>query len=130
MNQHPMPHRILVVDDESDVVLIIKTTLQAEGYDVASATNGKDALEEAFETRPDLIVLDVMMPGMTGFDVLKELKANESTATVPVVMLTGVSDKKKIQEALESGIDYYVVKPFDFDDLLGKIKHALEGFDA
>jgi DNA-binding response OmpR family regulator len=125
-----MPHRILVVDDESDVVLIIKTTLQAEGYDVASATNGKDALEEAFETLPDLIVLDVMMPGMTGFDVLRELKANESTATVPVVMLTGVSDKKKIQEALESGIDYYVVKPFDFDDLLGKIKHALEGFDA
>lgn len=125
-----MPNRILVVDDEADVVLIIKTTLQAEGYEVASATSGKDALEEAFETRPDLIVLDVMMPGMTGFDVLRELKANEKTATVPVVMLTGVSDKKKIQEALESGIDYYVVKPFDFDDLLSKIKQALEGFDA
>lgn len=125
-----MPHRILVVDDEPDVVLIVKTTLQAEGYDVASATNGKDALEEAFETRPDLIVLDVMMPGMTGFDVLRELKAHEKTATVPVVMLTGVSDKKKIQEALESGIDYFVVKPFDFDDLLSKIKQALEGFDA
>ncbi len=125
-----MPHRILVVDDESDVVLIIKTTLQAEGYDVASATNGRDALDEAFETRPDLIVLDVMMPGMTGFEVLRQLKANETTATVPVLMLTGVSDKKKIQEALESGIDYYLVKPFDFDDLLGKIKQALEGFDA
>ncbi len=125
-----MPHRILVVDDESDVVLIIKTTLQAEGYEVASATNGRDALDEAFETRPDLIVLDVMMPGMTGFEVLRQLKANENTATVPVLMLTGVSDKKKIQEALESGIDYYLVKPFDFDDLLGKIKQALEGFDA
>lgn len=125
-----MSHRVLVVDDEPDVVMIIKTTLQAEGYDVVSANNGKDALEEAFETRPDLIVLDVMMPGMTGFDVLKELKANESTATVPIVMLTGVSEKSKIQEAIQSGIDYYVVKPFDFDDLLSKIKQALEGFDA
>lgn len=125
-----MPHRILVVDDEPDVVMIIKTTLQAEGYDVASATSGRDALDEAFESRPDLIILDVMMPGMTGFDVLRELKANEKTATVPVIMLTGVSERKKIQEALESGIDYYVVKPFDFDDLLAKIKQALEGFDA
>jgi DNA-binding response OmpR family regulator len=125
-----MPHRILVVDDEPDVVMIIKTTLQAEGYDVASATSGRDALEEAFETTPDLVILDVMMPGMTGFDVLKALKANEKTAIAPVIMLTGVSEKKKIQEALEAGIDYYVVKPFDFDDLLAKVKQALEGFDA
>jgi DNA-binding response OmpR family regulator len=124
-----MAHRILVVDDETDVVIIIKTALQAEGFDVASATNGPDALEEARETTPDLIVLDVMMPGMTGFDVLRELKANEKTAKVPVIMLTGVSDRKKIQEAIESGIEYYVVKPFDFDDLLSKIRQALEGFD-
>jgi DNA-binding response OmpR family regulator len=125
-----MAHRILVVDDETDVVLIIKTALQAEGFDVVSATNGPDALDEARETTPDLVVLDVMMPGMTGFDVLRELKANEKTAKVPVIMLTGVSDRKKIQEALSSGIEYYVVKPFDFDDLLAKIRQALEGFDA
>jgi len=125
-----MPARILVVDDEPDVVMIIKTALQAEGYDVASAMNGPDALEEAAETRPDLIILDVMMPGMTGFEVLKVLKSEARTATIPVIMLTGVSDRKKIQEALSSGIEYYVVKPFDFDDLLSKIKQALEGFDT
>lgn len=126
----PMPARILVVDDEPDVVMIIKTALQAEGYDVASAMNGPDALEEAAEARPDLIILDVMMPGMTGFEVLKVLKSEARTATIPVIMLTGVSDRKKMQEALSSGIEYYVVKPFDFDDLLSKIKQALEGFDT
>lgn len=121
--------RILAVDDEADVVMIIRTALQTEGYEVATATNGPDALEEAKKNPPDLVILDVTMPGMDGFEVLRRLKAEEATAQVPVIMLTGVSERGMIKEALSSGVDYYVVKPFDFEDLMRKVEQALSGFD-
>lgn len=121
-----MVKRILAVDDETDVLLIIKTALQCEGFEVMTATNGADALAVARDTPPDLVILDVMMPGMSGFDVLRELKADERTCTVPVIMLTGVSEKKRIGEALASGTDYYIIKPFEFADLLAKVNEVLE----
>ena len=118
--------KILAVDDELDVLLIVKTTLQSDGYEVETASNGTDALALAREISPDLILLDMMMPGMSGLDVLGELKADDSTCTIPVIMLTGLSEKDKIQKALVSGTDYYIVKPFDFQDLLSKINDALQ----
>jgi two-component system alkaline phosphatase synthesis response regulator PhoP len=128
----PVAKRILAVDDESDVLLVVKAGLENEGFQVLTASNGIDALDVAREERPDLIVLDVMMPKMNGFEVLRELKAGEATATIPVVMLTGLSDSQKIRQAILSGTDYYVVKPFDFDDLVMKIRTALRdsGFDT
>ncbi|MFP4380579.1 MAG: response regulator transcription factor [Candidatus Sumerlaeia bacterium] len=117
--------KILVVDDEPDVLLIVKTGLQAEGYDLVTATNGADALTVAKDENPDLIVLDVMMPGMDGFETLAKLKEMDETSTIPVIMLTGLSEKQKIQKALVSGIEYYVIKPFEFDDLLKKVRTAL-----
>lgn len=122
-----MGKRVLAVDDEPDVLMIVRTALQSEGFDVETAANGKDCLEIATENPPDLIILDVMMPGMSGFDVLKELKAEPATSTVPVIMLTGLSERDKMLEALSSGIDYYIVKPFDFNDLIGKVNQAMEG---
>ena len=121
-----MTEKILVVDDEPDVLMIVQTGLEAEGYDVVTATNGPDALETAQKELPKLILLDVMMPGMDGFEVLSNLKENEATCEIPVIMLTGLSDKTKIQQALVSGIDYYVVKPFDFEDLTSKVRTALD----
>jgi two-component system, sensor histidine kinase and response regulator len=121
----PMAKRILAVDDEVDVLLIVKTALQSEGYDVETATNGSDALAMARDNPPDLVLLDIMMPGMTGFDVLRSLKNEERTSTVPVIMLTGVSERRKMQEALMSGTEYYIVKPFEFHDLLGKVKEVI-----
>ena len=120
-----MGKRILAVDDEIDVLLIVKTALQTEGYEVDTASNGPDALALTKENRPDLILLDVMMPGMSGFDVLRALKAEDATATIPVIMLTGVSERGKIQEALASGTEYYIVKPFEFHDLISKVNQAL-----
>ena len=120
-----MAKKILAVDDEPDVVLILRTALQTEGYDVQTAASGPDALALAREFLPDLILLDVMMPGMSGFEVLRELKNDESTAAVPVIMLTGVSERAKIKEALTTGTTYYIVKPFEFDDLLDKVRQAL-----
>lgn len=122
-----MAQRILAVDDEVDVLLIVKTALQSEGFEVETASNGPDGLALAKDNPPDLIMLDVMMPGMTGFEVLRALKQIERTSTIPVIMLTGVSERGKIQEALSSGTTYYIVKPFDFDDLLDKVHDALNG---
>lgn len=121
-----MAKRVLAVDDEPDVLLIVRTALQSEGFEVTTAANGPDCLEAAEASPPDLILLDVMMPGMTGFEVLRKLKANEKTSLIPVIMLTGLSERSKIQEALTSGTDYYIVKPFEFEDLIGKVNEALE----
>jgi DNA-binding response OmpR family regulator len=125
-----MAKRILAVDDEHDVLLIVRTALQSEGFEVETAAGGAEAVEKARAAPPDLILLDVMMPGMSGFDVLKALKAEDATSRVPVIMLTGVSDRRKIQEALSSGTDYYIVKPFEFHDLIAKVNMAIEGVDA
>ncbi len=121
-----MARTILAVDDETDVTMIVRTALESEGFAVLTAHNGPDALALAREHHPDLLLLDVMMPGMSGFDVLRELKAKEETATIPVIMLTGVSERSKIAEAITSGTSYYIVKPFEFHDLIAKVKEVIE----
>jgi DNA-binding response OmpR family regulator len=122
-----MGRRILAVDDETDVLMILKTALQSEGFEVETAGNGADGLALAKENPPDLILLDVMMPGMSGFDVFQQLKEDDATSQIPVIMLTGMSERKNIQSALAAGIEYYIVKPFEFHDLLTKVNHALTG---
>jgi two-component system phosphate regulon response regulator PhoB len=125
-----MNKKILAVDDEIDVLLIVKTALRSAGFDVETATNGNDALTLAKADPPDLIILDVMMPGMTGFDVMRELKRIENTCMIPIIMLTGVSERSKIQEALSNGTTYYMIKPFDLDQMLEKVRNALDGIEG
>ncbi len=120
-----MAQRILVTDDEPDIVLIIKSALQSEGFEVETANTGAECLERANANPPDLVLLDFMMPGMTGIETLHALKSNEKTSTIPVIMLTGVSEKQKIRDAITSGVEFYIMKPFDFEDLIGKVKEAL-----
>lgn len=117
--------KILAVDDENDVLLIIKTALLSEGFEVKTASGGADGIAIAREFQPDLVILDVMMPEMTGFDVLKEMRGIPALKQVPVIMLTGVADKEKIREAIDVGVTYYIVKPFEFHDLISKVKLAI-----
>ncbi len=117
--------KILAVDDETDLLLIVKTALTSEGFDVVTATNGPDALALAEDERPDCILLDVMMPEMNGFEVLQALRENPATERIPVIMLTGVSEREKIRDALSAGIDYYIVKPFQLHDLVCKVQLAI-----
>lgn len=119
------PKKILAVDDENDVLLIIKTALISEGFDVKTASGGADALSIASEFIPDLVILDMMMPEMSGFDVLKQMRKNSELMHIPVIMLTGVADKTKIREAIDVGVSYYMVKPFEFHDLISKVKLAI-----
>jgi CheY-like chemotaxis protein len=123
-------YTILAVDDESDVLLIVKTALQAEGYNVLTAADGPDALKTASESKPDLILLDIMMPGMDGFEVLDHLRADSATCDIPVIMLTGLSERDRMRQALERGTKYYIVKPFEFQDLISKVRLAIEDAES
>jgi CheY-like chemotaxis protein len=123
--EKPEQKRILAVDDENDVLLIIKTALQSEGYKVLTATNGFDGLAIAEDQSPCLILLDLMMPEMDGMEVLRKLKESKKTDRIPVIILTGLSDRNKVRQALDQGTSYYIVKPFDYQDLVSKVKLAL-----
>ncbi len=121
-----MQKTIVAIDDENDVLLIIKTALMSEGYTVHTATNGFDALTLINEKKPDLILLDLMMPDMDGFTVVDKLKEKSTTSDIPVIILTGISERRKIRELLDKGIKYYIVKPFEYQDLISKVKLAIE----
>lgn len=117
--------RILAVDDESDVLLIIKTALHSEGFDVKTASSGPDALSMVEEFQPDLMILDLMMPEMTGFELLEKVRTVPELKHTPVIMLTGVAEKDKIREAINVGVSFYIVKPFEFHDLISKVRIAI-----
>lgn len=121
--------KILAIDDENDVLLIIKTALTGEGYDIITASNGFDGLALAEDEEPDLILLDMRMPEMSGMEVLEQLRGHEKTREIPVIVLTGISDKAKIREALDKGINYYIVKPFECQDLVSKINLAIQDME-
>jgi DNA-binding response OmpR family regulator len=126
----PSGARVVVIDDENDILLLVRTALQSAGHEVLTAMSGADGLDLIREVTPDLIILDIMMPDKSGLEVLQELKADEKTGSIPVIMLTGLSDKEKVQTALDQGAEYYIVKPFEYNDLLGKVTMAMEGIDG
>ena len=124
------PYTVLAVDDESDVLLFVKTALQTDGYLVLTASDGPTALELARSETPDVIVLDIMMPGMDGFQVLDELRKQETTRAIPVVMLTILQERERKIAAIERGVEYYVTKPFEVHDLLAKVRIAIEAAES
>ncbi|MDF2366900.1 PleD family two-component system response regulator [Sneathiella sp.] len=120
-----MSARILVVDDVIPNVKILEAKLSVEYYDVVTAYNGPDALEIALEQQPDLILLDVMMPQMDGFEVCQRLKADKRTAHIPVVMVTALSEAADRVQGLESGADDFLTKPVDDLALFARVKSLL-----
>lgn len=121
-----MKYKVLAVDDEADVLKLVEMALQVEGYKVIQATSGKEALELAKKEKPHVILLDIMMPEMDGMEVFKRLKNRVETAQIPVIMVTGVSEKENIKKLLDEGVQYYIIKPFDFTDLSSKIGIAIK----
>ena len=121
-----MDYKILAVDDEPDVLKLVEMALKVEGYKVIKATNGKEALELANKEKPDAILLDIMMPEMDGMEVFKRLKEKDETSQIPIIMVTGVSDRKSIKKLLDKGVNYYIIQPFDFTDLASKIGIAIK----
>jgi len=104
--------RVLVVDDEPDVLLLCRLNLQQRGHELLEASNGRSALELARDRRPDLIVLDLMLPGMTGYEVLEILKGDDRTSDIPVLVLTAKSLRADRERSLGLGAVGFLTKPF------------------
>jgi two-component system alkaline phosphatase synthesis response regulator PhoP len=118
--------KILLVEDDTALAKVYMTRLEMEGFDVRRVENGEEALSNAQEYRPDLIVLDVMMPKINGFDVLDILRNTPEFATIPVVMLTALSQAKDKERAKELGADDYLVKSqVVISDVVARIKYHL-----
>ena len=118
--------RILIVDDEDDLRKMIKKRVADAGYNTLEACNGKEALECACKEHPDLIIMDIMMPLMDGFEATRLLRSRLETASIPILMLTAKKDKKSELDGFDAGADDYVAKPFDHEKLLARIKRLLQ----
>jgi len=121
-----MRKKILVVEDDPDQLEVVRFTLKNAGFAVGTATNGIEALKKAQTVSPDLIVLDVMMPELDGFAVCETLRGNPTTASIPVLMLTGLCCHISRLVAYESGATDYVIKPFEAEQLVLKVEKLLQ----
>ncbi len=121
-----MAHKILVIDDEMTQVELVGSHLEGEGYEVFFANNGKDGFEKAKTDKPDLILLDIIMPVMNGWETLEALKNDDATRSIPVIMVTGKGDTSDLVKAMADGkaVDY-VLKPCQAKDFLAKINRYL-----
>lgn len=116
-----MPRTILVVDDDPVIQKLLAVNFEMEGYRVVTAGDGVEGIERVHRDRPDLVLLDVMMPRMDGIEVVRSLKADKATAGIPVILLSAKAQSTDINGGLDAGADDYVTKPFDPLELLDKV---------
>src|SRR5579863_8599264 len=119
--------KILIVDDEPQIRRVLRTTLTSQGYTVAEARTGDEALEQIRNERPDLIMLDVNMPGISGLETCREIRASSD---IPIIMLTVRNTERDKVQALDAGADDYVVKPFGSEELMARIRAGLRRSSA
>ena len=122
--------RILVIDDLPENVFMLKDRLEHEGYEVLTAYNGKSGIEKAQTELPDLILLDVMMPDINGFEVCKTLVGDSRTSDIPIILVTAKTDPEDIREGLDAGAYDYIKKPINKIELLARVKSELKLSDA
>ncbi len=120
-----MLKRLLVVDDEPNLLRAVEAVLRGEGFEITTARSGREALIAVAQSLPDLIVSDVRMPGMDGFQLARKLRASTHSALVPIVFLTAKDETEDRIEGFESGVDVYLTKPFEPDELVAVIKSVL-----
>lgn len=112
-----MAYTILVVDDEPALLRLMEFVLARQGHAMLTATNGEEALEMAREHRPDLIVLDIMMPRLDGYQVVESLRADAELSAIPIIMLSAKAQQEDINRGVEVGVDKYITKPFSPEEL-------------
>lgn len=120
--------KILVAEDERDIRDLITFTLQFAGHEVVAAANGEEALSMTRTELPDLVIMDVRMPKMTGYDACKLIKADEATRNIPVVFLSAKGQESEIKTGIISGADEYILKPFSPDQLAERVKTILKQY--
>jgi len=117
--------KILIIEDEKDIIKMLDYNLKKEGFNILSIRNGEDAIGSARNEHPDLIILDLMLPGMDGLEVCRAIKGDSKTASIPIIMLTAKSQESDKVVGLELGADDYVTKPFSLRELIARIKAVL-----
>ncbi|MEM7441656.1 MAG: response regulator [Pseudomonadota bacterium] len=120
-----MQRKVLLIEDEPNIVEALSFLLTREGLDVRAHSNGDDAARVAQDTDPDLVILDVMLPNKSGFDILRELRAAPQTADLPVMMLTAKGQSKDRAEAEEAGANLFMTKPFSNAEIVAGVKRLL-----
>ena len=121
-----MKKKILVVDDSRTALFMVTTILRKERYELVTATDGEQAIEKAEAERPDLILMDVVMPNKTGFEACRELKRRDDTRTIPVILVTTRGEGENVEAGFASGCNDYVTKPIDAQELLSKVRDHME----
>lgn len=130
MEINPSDYKILIVDDVMSNVLLLKVLLTNEKYTIATANNGAEALAQVAVERPDLILLDVMMPDMDGFEVAQRLKKNQETADIPIIFLTALNSTGDIVKGFQVGANDFISKPFNKEELLIRVRHQISLIEA
>lgn len=125
MEINPSEYKILIVDDVMSNVLLLKVLLTNEKFAIATASNGRQALEQVDATNPDLILLDVMMPDMSGFEVAQKLKSNPKTAEIPIIFLTALNSTADIVKGFQVGANDFITKPFNKEELIIRVSHQI-----
>jgi DNA-binding response OmpR family regulator len=121
-----MSKKILIAEDEAHVAKIIQFKLEKNGYEVIHKSNGKEVLASIISDKPDLILLDVMMPGMNGFDVLKEMQKYPDIKDIPTIMVTALGQEADTVKGFDLGVEDYIVKPFRPAELLSRVNRILK----
>ncbi len=122
----PVAQTILVVEDESQVRTLLAKLLEKNDYEVATACDGLEAMKYLEESRPDLMLVDVMMPRLDGFSLVKAVRYHEDNRAIPIIFLTAKTDARSMIEGINVGAKFFLTKPFQIGDVLSKIKKALE----
>jgi DNA-binding LytR/AlgR family response regulator len=125
-----MSKKILVIEDEKQLLLNITELLEEENFEVVTASNGKEGIFQALKERPDLIICDIMMPEMDGYEVFNELNRNKNTSIIPFVFLTAKVDRCDLRKGMALGADDYIFKPFKSDDLITSVKTRINKFEV
>ena len=125
-----MSKKVLIVDDEPNIVLSVEFLMRREGHEVVTAGDGQEAIDLLASTRPDLMILDVMMPRKNGFEVCAEVRADPALSRMPILMLTAKGREAEMKKGISLGADAYITKPFSTHDLVAKVHELLHREDA
>ncbi len=124
-----MPKEILIVDDETNAVVPIQFLMEQQGYRVMIAERGEDALDLIYQYKPDLVLLDIMLPGIDGYEVCEIVRLNPDYRYIKIIFLTALGREVEIARGLTLGADAYITKPYSNDELVAKVKEVLEETD-
>ncbi len=121
-----MAKKILIVDDEPDMLEILRFRLEKSGYKIVTAGSAEEGLKKAVTSKPDLILLDILLPGISGLEAARRLKKNRLTKNIPIIMVTALIGKEVMLEGMRDGAEYLISKPFDPAELLAEIKVVVD----